>query len=174
MRAIVVYESMFGDNQQVAQAIAQGLVDGGVPADPVEVGAADTNVDGDVALLVAGSPNHAWSMPRPSTRADAAEKADGPLVSQGIGVREWLESASLPSGLRVAAYDTRGSRPKAVVRFDHASTSIDKHLRRLGGVRLTQPEHFVVADMTGPLEPGEVERARAWGGTLAHLLMQEQ
>jgi hypothetical protein len=168
MKAIVIYESMFGDNQQVATAIAAGLSEGGVPAEPVEVGGAPKSVDAD--LLVVGSPNHAWSMPRPNTRQSAAQQADGPLVSQGIGVREWLKEARLPAGIRSAAYDTRGSHPKAVVAMDHASSSIEKRLAKLGGTRLVPAEHFLVADMKGPLEPGEVERAHAWGVSLAELL----
>lgn len=170
MRALVVYESMFGDNRQVAMAIAAGLEASGVTADAVEVGVAPLRVPIGVDLVVAGSPNHAWSMPRAATRQDAATKTDQPLVSQGIGVREWLASAALPPGTRTAAYDTRGTRPKAVVRFDHASTSIDKGLSTLGGRRLADPEHFLVTDTTGPLEPGEVERARAWGTRLGREL----
>jgi hypothetical protein len=171
VQAVVVYESMFGDNQQVARAIVAGLVEGGVSAEAVEVGQAPPSVSGDVDLLVVGSPNHAWSMPRPSTRQDAAAKADGPLVSPGIGVREWLGDAVLPSGIRTAAYDTRGSHPKAVVAFDHASASIEKGLARLGGTRLAPAEHFLVADMKGPLEPGELDRAQAWGRSLAAQLV---
>ncbi|MCX6433321.1 MAG: flavodoxin [Actinobacteria bacterium] len=171
MKGLVIYESMFGDNKQVAEAITAGLVDGGLSADAVEVGVAPTAIGSDVSLLIVGSPNHAWSMPRAATRADAATKTDVPLVSQGIGVREWLESATLPPGLRTAAYDTRGSHPKAVVKFDHASTSIDKGLTKLGGVRVLPAQHFLVVDMTGPLEPGEIERARAWGVDLVSRLM---
>ena len=170
MRAVVIYESMFGDNQQVARAIASGLAEAGVPAEAVEVGAAPTQIGDDVDLLVVGSPNHAWSMPRPSTRQSAADQADGPLVSRGIGVREWMEVARLPRGLRTVAYDTRGSHPKAVVAMDHASSSIEKGLAKLGGARLVPAEHFRVADMKGPLEPGEAERAHAWGVRLAGLL----
>lgn len=170
MRAVVIYESMFGDNQQVARAIAAGLSESGVDAQTIEVGTAGQSVSSDVDLLVVGSPNHAWSMPRPSSREDAAKQADGPIVSQGIGVREWLDRAQLAPGVRTAAFDTRGSHPKAVVRFDHASSSIEKGLRKLGGDRLVEAEHFRVADMKGPLEPGEEERAHAWGRTLAGLL----
>ncbi len=166
MRALVIYESMFGDNQQVARAIAAGLVASGVEAEAVEVGAAPTHVGSDVDLIVVGSPNHAWSMPRPSTRRDAAARADAPLVSQGIGVREWLAVAELVDTVRTAAYDTRGSSPRAVVAFDHASTSIEKGLARLGGSQLAPAEHFRVADMKGPLEPGELDRAYAWGREL--------
>jgi hypothetical protein len=171
MRAVVVYESMFGDNRQVAQAIAAGLGERGVTAETVEVGAAPTVVPAGVDLLVVGAPNHAWSLPRPATRQDAAAKTEDPLVSQGIGVREWLGAAALPAGLRTAAYDTRGSHPTAVVRFDHASTTIEKALARLGGTRTAPAEHFLVMDVKGPLEPGELERAQAWGRTLAGTLL---
>lgn len=170
MRAQVIYESMFGDNQQVAQAIATGLAESGVPAAAVEVGTAPPAVPSEVDLVVVGSPNHAWSMPRPSTRAEAAAKTDAPLVSQGVGVREWLEAASLRSGTAVAAFDTRAARPKAVVALDHASTQIEKGLRALGGAPLTPAQHFRVSDVTGPLEPGEVERAQAWGRSLGQRL----
>jgi hypothetical protein len=54
--------------------------------------------------------------------------------------------------------------------MDHASTSIEKGLAKLGGTRLVPAEHFRVADVNGPLEPGEAERAHAWGKTLARLL----
>jgi hypothetical protein len=170
MRAVVVYESMFGDNRQVALAIASGLDEGGIAVEAVEVGAAPPEVPPEVDLLVVGAPNHGWSLPRPSTRADAAGKTDEPLVSQGIGVREWLESAVLPAGVRTAAYDTRGSHPKAVVKFDHASASVEKRLAKLGGTALARAEHFLVADMKGPLEPGELDRAQAWGRTLGQQL----
>jgi hypothetical protein len=170
MRALVVYESMFGDNQQVARAIAAGLGDVGVQAVDTEVGLAPSVVGAEVDLLVVGSPNHMWSMPRPSSREDAAKQADGPLVSEGIGVREWLKAATLPAGIRTVGYDTRGSTPKAVVALDHASHSIEKGLAKLGGTQLAPAEHFRVAEMTGPLEPGEDERARAWGQTLGRLL----
>ncbi len=170
MRAVVIYESMFGDNQQVARAIAAGLIEAGVAAEAIEVDAAPTAIGSDVDLLVLGSPNHAWSMPRPNTRESAEARTDVPLVSKGIGVREWLGSASLVPGQRTVAYDTRGSHPKAVVAMDHASKSIEKGLAKLGGTRLVPAEHFRVAGMKGPLEPGEPERAHAWGVTLAALL----
>jgi len=41
---------------------------------------------------------------------------------------------------------------------------------RLGGRRLAPAEHFLVVDVTGPLHPGEPERARQWGVRLAGLL----
>jgi hypothetical protein len=32
-------------------------------------------------------------------------------------------------------------------------------------------EHFLVADIKGPLQPGEVERAREWGVTLGRRVL---
>lgn len=169
MRAIVIYESMFGDNQQVAGAIVEGLVAAGALAQAIEVGHAEASIAPGTDLLVVGSPNHGWSMPREGTRQDAATRTDRPLVSQGIGVREWLTLAHLPEGQRVAAYDTRASGPRVVVAFDHASTQIEHGLTKLGGHVVAPAEHFLVAGQTGPLEPGELDRARTWGTQLAGL-----
>ncbi len=107
MKSLVIYESMFGDNREVARAIASGLSQAGVDAEAVEVGRAPDEVPADVALVVAGCPNHAWSMPRPKTRETAAKATDEPLVSAGRGIREWLSHVSLPKGVAVATFDTR-------------------------------------------------------------------
>lgn len=82
-------------------------------------------------------------------------------------MREWLEALQLPQGLATAAFDTRMSHPRLIVKLDHASTQIERRLAALGGKPVTGAEHFLVADTQGPLEPGEVERAQAWGEQLA-------
>jgi hypothetical protein len=161
---------MFGDNRQVAEAIADGLVQSGVAAEAVEVGQAPDTVDQDVSLVVAGCPNHAWGMPRPSTRETAALATEDPLVSSGRGIREWLSVVELPEGVAIAAFDTRSSGAAPVVAMDHASTSIEKRLVKGGGRRLTKPEGYTVVDMKGPLVDGEVDRARAWGVRLGEKL----
>ena len=169
MRAVVVYESMFGDNAQVATAVAEGLRASGVAAEAVEVGHAPTAVEG-VDLLVVGAPNHAWSLPRPSTRADAASKADGPVVSEGIGVREWLETMEGGSPrVAAAAFDTRIKGPALL--WGSAARGADKLLRQRGCQVIAGPRSFLVEGPTGPvvdrLVDGELERARSWGASLA-------
>ena len=81
MRAVVIYESMFGDAAKVARSIGAGLADvwGGQVDEVtvVEVGEAPTTIPDDVDLLVVGSPTHAFGLPRPSTRADAAAQDAG-------------------------------------------------------------------------------------------------
>jgi hypothetical protein len=170
MPVLVVYESMFGDNQRVAEAIAEGSRTAGLPAATLEVSAAPAELPAETALLVVGAPNHGFSLPRPSTRADAAGQVDGPVVSQGTGVREWLGQLRLPPGQPVAAFDTRMSAPKVLVKLDHASRQIEKGLAAAGGRPVAPAEHFQVADTHGPLAEGEYERAVAWGTALARAI----
>jgi flavodoxin len=67
MRALVVYESMFGNTQAIANAIVQGL-SGRMRVEALEVGVAPATIDDDVALLVVGGPTHAFGLSRPQTR----------------------------------------------------------------------------------------------------------
>jgi flavodoxin len=62
MKVLVVYESMFGNTEQVARAIAAGVRES-MDVELTEVAAAPPDV-GPVALIVAGGPTHAFSMSR--------------------------------------------------------------------------------------------------------------
>ena len=72
-RALVVYESMFGNTEAIAHAIAEGL-SLQLAVELVEVSAAPTTLR-DVDLLVAGGPTHAFGLSRRSTRESAREQA---------------------------------------------------------------------------------------------------
>ena len=168
MTALVVHESHWGNTRQVAQAIADGLADSdGGPVVVVDVAAAPSPLPAGVDLVVLGGPTHAFSMSRPTTRHDAHERG-AEAGHEERGIREWL--ATLPTdgtSRAVATYDTRadqvrrlpGSAARAAGRF------VTRH--RLG--RLVGTESFYVADSPGPLVDGELERARAWGRSLASL-----
>ena len=73
MKALVVYESMFGNTEQIARAVAAGISET-VDVQLSEVADAPTDPGPDVALIVAGGPTHAFSMSRENTRADAISK----------------------------------------------------------------------------------------------------
>ena len=169
MRALVVYESMYGNTRQVAEAIAAGLAPH-LEVLAVEVGAAPATIGDDVALLVVGGPTHAHGMSNAETRRNAAGKAPGGPVSPRIGMREWL--AALRGGSsRVAAtaFDTRIKGPGFL--WGSAARGADKELRRLGFRVAAEPESFLVKGPMGPVvnvvADGELERARAWGAKLA-------
>ncbi|GAA3560275.1 flavodoxin family protein [Nonomuraea rosea] len=161
MNALVVYESMFGNTKQVAEAVAKGLATR-IPAEVVEVGAAPAEIGPEIGLLVVGGPTHAFSMSRASTRQSAAQQATGPLVSLGDGVREWLATLSTStSGLRAASFDTRV--PKAP---GSAARAVAKRLRRRGIRPMSPAQSFYVTATLGPLVEGELERAEEWGESL--------
>lgn len=163
MRALVVYESMFGCTQAIATAVAESLSASGAQVELVEVGQAPIDLAG-VDLLVLGGPTHAFGMSRPGTRADAARQADGPVVSGRIGMREWIERLARPEAtVRAAVFDTRVRPPRVP---GSAARAADRRLRALGLLIVSAAESFWVSGTRGPLHDGEAERARMWAAGL--------
>ena len=172
MRALVVFESMFGNTQEVAKAIADGLASR-MTVDLVEVSAAPTVIDDGLDLLVVGGPTHAHGMSTPASRLSAARRANQGLVSAGIGLREWLAAVRRGSAsVAAAAFDTRIKGPGLL--WGSAARAADKELRRLGLRPVVAPESFLVSGPLGPVFDvvleGEAERARRWGEKLGSKL----
>ncbi len=168
MRALVVYESMFGNTRDVATAIAAGI--GTVmPVELVEVASAPDAIPPDVELLVVGGPTHGHGMSTPSSRGDSANRAGTALVSRGPGIREWLATLRPNAGTLVAAFDTRLKGPGIL--WGSAAKPAARRLRDIGFAEIEGPMSFLVDGPTGPLfdrvRAGEIDRARAWGAGLA-------
>ena len=107
-------------------------------------------------------------MSRPGTRESAAKETESPLVSSGIGVREWLEGLEPATDLPVAAaYDTHVDHPKLLRHVGSAAAAIAKRLEKLGIEVVAEPEHFWVTGSLGPLREGELERANDFGRSVA-------
>jgi NAD(P)H dehydrogenase (quinone) len=170
-RVLVVYESMFGNTREIANAVAEGLTEAGT-VDVVEVGSASSVLPEDLDLLVVGAPTHAFGLSRPATRKSAADQAVGEIVSTGIGVREWLDELR-PAGstAMVSAFDTR---VKVAMLPGSAARRALSRLRGLKLPMLMRAESFYVAGTPGPLKDGEVDRAKAWGMKLAAALSTRQ
>jgi hypothetical protein len=161
MKALVIYESMFGNTAEIAQAIADGL---GGRFDVTLADVRDMPPVENIDLLVVGAPTHAFGLSRPATRADAAKQDGVRPGAEDRGLREYLDDAPKLSGIAAAAFDT-----KVRMRLMPGSAA-RKALRRLGdlGCRPVRPaEDFYVAGMTGPLLDGERDRARRWAEALA-------
>lgn len=164
-RAVVLYESMFGNTEKIARAVVAALRRAGWQATDMEVVWAD-GIPADVDLLVLGAPTHAFSLSRPSTRADAVRRGASPTRA-GNGLREWLArvpEASDGSPL-VAVFDTRVSTVRRLPAT--AGRTLAKLARRRGFRLLGRPRGFLVEDVEGPLLDGELERAAEWGQRLA-------
>lgn len=158
-RALVVYESMFGNTRSIAEAIAGGVASR-LPVEPIEVSSAPTWIPEDVTLVIVGGPTHALGLSRPKTREDASRQASGSLVSSGSGLREWLASVNTRPNVDGATFDTRIDKPRIP---GSAAKAAERRLRRIGFRILAQATSFYVTGTQGPLLAGELDRARRWG-----------
>jgi hypothetical protein len=164
-RALVVYESMFGNTEHIAAAVARGLQLTGLDTGLVEVGSAPTELSADLDLLVVGGPTHAFALSRPQTRADAVRQG-APTERAEHGLREWLETVRHDPAHRpaLAAFDTRVTKvrwlPKA------AGPSAVRLAHKHGLESIGKPVGFLVEGLQGPLVDGELDRADAWGRQL--------
>lgn len=161
MKAVVVYESLWGNTAAIARAIAEGL---GQDARALSTAEATGAVLKGVGLLVVGAPVLGFSLPteavREGIRKDPTTASKAPDLSHPP-VREWLKT--LPSGTgRAAAFETRiwwspGGATAAIIRG----------LKRAGYLPAGKNRRFIVTGKYGPLRDGELARARAWGQELA-------
>jgi hypothetical protein len=166
MKALVVYESHWGNTAAVAQAIAEGI---GAGTQVMSTAAAKEDSLEGLDLLVVGAPVIGF-------RLSTQQAVDNMRTKPGKGappdvshppVRSWLES--LPSGTgtaaAAAAFDTRVRGP-----FGSAAPAILESLAAAGYRPVSKPTGFTVKGSQGPLRDGELERAQRWGAELAALV----
>ena len=174
MRALVVYESMFGNTREIAEAVAAGLTGTCEEVVVAAVGQVTSEQVAAADLLVVGGPTHAHGMSSAQSRKGAPDyvaKSHGELALEpgfeGPGLRDWF--ASLPPGSGpAAAFDTRVHGPELLT--GHASKGISDRLRRHGYSVVVDPESFLVGK-ANRLLPGETERATTWARTVAASLL---
>ncbi|MGW8355578.1 flavodoxin domain-containing protein [Streptomyces wedmorensis] len=178
MRAVIVYESLFGNTREIADAIGEGVKETH-PAAEVEcmtvVDALPERI-GRTDLLVVGGPTHMRGMTTGMSRRmglkaeqQEAEKEERPFTpeagAEGPGVRDWFHD-TLPKAHTgthaAAAFDTRADTRLAGA----AAGGIARRLRSHGYELVAEPEGFVIEEIDGPLRAGERDRARAWGAAL--------
>ena len=147
MKILVVYDSVYGNTETIAHAIAEALP-GEVQAqrvgetDPVELASAD--------LLIIGSPTHGAL---PTEAVQALVDRIGPPAHKGA---------------RAATFDTRLTWGFLERWGGFAAAKISALLEDKGWTQASEPGGFFVRGLKkGPLKKGEVERAAAWGKDLA-------
>ena len=152
MKAMVVYDSAYGNTEQVAQAIGAAL---GSPGEVEVLRVSEVSPEqlAGMTLLIVGSPTQRFTATGATTAFLKSIPADG--------VR----------GVRVAAFDTRfpeGEIDKVRILaffvriFGYAAKPIADRLVKKGGKLAVPPEGFYVGNTKGPLLDGELERAAEW------------
>jgi flavodoxin len=151
MNTLVVYGTRYGNTQQVAEAIGDGLKDAG----PVEVLSLESATPTHVRssdLVVLGGP----------TEAHRATPA----------LRSWIDGlAFVLEGKPVAVFDTRLGYARIL--SGSAGAGIEARLRRVGARVVAAYASFLVKGKQPELQPGEFARAVEWGRELAHVIAPE-
>ena len=164
MKAIVVYESLWGNTAAIARAIAEGI---GPEARALSTAEASGAAIAGADLIVAGAPVIAFRLPSDRMRksiSDDPKHAKTPPNLSHPPMRSWL--AALPKGKgRAAAFETRFWWSPG-----GATSAITKGLERAGYRSVAKRQRFIVKGTYGPLRDGELERAREWGAELAKLM----
>jgi flavodoxin len=160
MKAVVVYESLWGNTAAIARAIAEGI---GPDARALSTKEATGEAIAGADLIVAGSPLLGFSLPTEDMRENIRKTpGNGPAPDlSSPTMRSWLATVPKKAG-RSATFETRiwwspGS----------AAKTIGKALEAAGYAAAAKPERFIVTGRYGPLKDGELERARLWGVELA-------
>jgi len=149
VKALVVYDSMYGNTEKVAKALAAGLESGGVDVDVVKVDAVKFDELGEVDLLCVGSPVHAWNASKP--------------------VKEFLErlkSVEGLSGKKAFAFDTKMKSRLA----GSAGGKIERKLKDLGLTIAKPSESAIVKGREGPLKESAEGTFKQIGAELAKML----
>jgi flavodoxin I len=145
MKALVIYDSQYGNTEKIAKAIGAGF------AGDVKVMKVGDVKPEDIAwskFVVIGSPTQG-GRPTPA-------------------MKTFLEK--LPNdaftGKRLAAFDTR-AKSFITKLFGYAADKIEVSLKGKSGNPTAQPKGFFVQSTKGPLAEGEEEKATAWAKAIA-------
>ena len=156
MKRLVVYDSQFGNTEQIAQAMGEALSSAG-KVEVLQVRKVSPEHLQRLDLLIVGSPTQRFS---PTTEMTSFLKQ--------------LPANSL-LGVKIAAFDTRFTVEEIektsilaffVRIFGYAAEPIAKRLRQKGGEEALPPMGFYVDGLEGPLLNGEIERAKDWANQL--------
>jgi flavodoxin I len=145
MKAIVIFDSQYGNTEQIARAIGGGL---GEDTKVVKVGEANPADLGFYNYIIIGSPTQGGR--------------------HTMAMKKFLDNlpADVLKGKRLAAFDTR-LKTVLVKMFGYAAPRIEAAIKEKGGNSTAQPQGFFVKSAKGPLLDGELERAATWAKSIA-------
>jgi flavorubredoxin len=144
-KAIVIYDTQFGNTEKVAKALASGIREQEVQVDCVKVDEVDVNKLAEYDLLAIGGPTLAFGMSKP--------------MKDLLGRLEGIELR----GKKAFAFDTKVN----FIFAGSAAKGIEGRLRRLGMSIVRPCSSAIVKGKEGPLEEGAEEMFRQIGAEIS-------
>jgi flavodoxin len=157
MKALVIYDSVYGNTERIAQAIATAL---GSPEEvtTLRAGMAKPERLAGAELVIVGSPTQRMRPIPPVSDLLAA-------IPRG-GLRN-VKAAAFDTRIAQSEIDKVGILAFFVRIFGFAADTIAGKLRRKGATLVAPPQGFIVQGTEGPLQAGELERAAEWAKRIA-------
>jgi len=148
-KAIVIYESVFGNTKCAAETIVEGMKEAGVSATLGTPKEFDENQLTDFDAIIIGSPNHMGGATR--------------------GIKKFIDKLGklkLDEKL-VTVFDTYGGRD-----YEKAVKKMEKQIAdKAPGLKLTSPGLSIRVDgVRGPLSEGELPKCKEFGVIIANQL----
>jgi flavodoxin len=149
LKAVIVYDSVYGNTKKIAEAIIEGFGEQHVTSllNAQEDALAELeNID----LFLVGSPTHGGTFTEP------IKNILNTIPGQGL---QNIKAAAFDTGF---SKETQGAFMRFLIdTFGFAAPKIADELTAKGATVLAA-ETFVVLDTEGPLQEGELERAKSW------------
>lgn len=153
MKALVLYDSQFGNTEKIARAIGDTLAKE-AETTLLRATAATPQALSGYDLIIVGSPTQ---------RFNATGTVGGLLA--GLSLTH-VKAAAFDTRFDMAVVESRMLRMAVKIAGDsaaYAAPRIAAGLEKAGANLVVEPEGFIVEETEGPLRPGELERAEAWG-----------
>jgi flavodoxin len=148
-KAIVIYESMFGNTKRAAEAIVDGMKGAGVEATLSTPKELDPNQLSDFDAIIIGSPNHMGGATR--------------------GIKKFIDKLGKLKleGKLVAVFDTYAGGE-----YEKAMKKMEKQLsEKAPRLKIASPGLSIrVAGVRGPIEEGELPKCKEFGAIIANQL----
>lgn len=146
MKALVIYDTIYGNTKQVAEIIAESLNNHSqqIKAEAKFVSHISINDLQDSQLIILGSPTHYWKETRK--------------------IREFILSFSR---LRLKPYFACFCTKLQGSLSGSAANKLDMNVRKLGFTTISEPLNIYVESFKGPLKSGEKQTAERFASFLA-------
>ncbi len=149
-KAIVIFDTVFGNTEKIAKALASGMEKHGVKIDCVKVDEVDINKLDEYDLLAIGGPTHMHGVSKPMK-----------------AFLEKLRSVDI-KGKKAFAFDTKVEAWWA----GSAGKGIEKRLKKMRLSLVKPHSSAIVTGREGPLEEGSEEKFELIGVEIAELIQR--